>query len=63
MTQINCIVCSPPFSEAGSQPAGNMPSTPIRSKIRKVGLEKKAGEEYGKTHGQLGNMKPGEPPQ
>lgn len=56
------VVSSPPFSEAGSQPAGNMPSRPVRSKIREMGLEKKAGEEYGITPGQLGAMPPGEPP-
>jgi 16S rRNA G966 N2-methylase RsmD len=55
----DCIVSSLPFSTPGCQPAGNMPSTPIRSKIRKMGLEKKAGKEYGQTPGQLGSMKPG----
>jgi len=57
---VDAVVSSPPFSSPGSQPAGNMPSTPIRSKIRKMGLEKKAGEEYGRTPGNLGNLKPGD---
>lgn len=50
----DCVVSSPPFSDPGCQPAGNMPSRPVRSKIREMGLEKRAGEEYGKTNGQLG---------
>jgi len=60
MGDVNAIVCSPPFSDPGSQPAGNMPSTPVRSKQKAMGLEKKAGEEYGATPGQLGQLKVGD---
>lgn len=60
MGDIDAVVCSPPFSDPGSQPAGSMPSTPVRSKQKAMGLEKKAGEEYGATPGQLGQLKVGD---
>jgi len=52
--RVDAICTSPPFSEPGSQPAGNMPSCPVRSKVKKMGLEKKPGKEYGSTSGQIG---------
>lgn len=55
----DCCIGSPPFSTPGCQPGGNMPSTPVRSKQRAMGLEKKAGLEYGSTPGQLGAMPEG----
>lgn len=47
------VVGSPPFSQPGSQPVGNCPSTPVRSKLRDMELEKDHGAEYGATPGQL----------
>ena len=36
-----------------------MPSRPVRSKIRALGLEKKSGDEYGHAPGQLAALPPG----
>lgn len=49
------VVTSPPFSEPGSQPIGKCPSTPVRSKLKSMGLDDKT--EYGHTDGQIGNDK------
>ena len=56
---VDAVVSSPPFSVPGSQPGGSMPRTPVRSKQRAIGVERKAGEEYGSTPGQLGAMRTG----
>lgn len=53
--QVAGVVSSPPFSEPGSQPIGKCPSTPIRSKLKDMGLDDKT--EYGHADGQIGNLK------
>jgi len=57
---IGAVCTSPPFSEPGSQPSGNMPSRPVRSKIREMGLERKPGQEYGNHPSNIGNLKAGD---
>lgn len=54
---VEAIISSPPFSNPGCQP---QTFQAVRSTLKKEGWERKPGEEYGTTPGNLGNLKPGE---
>ncbi len=49
---VAAVVTSPPFSEPGSQPVGNCPSKPVRSKLKAMGIDNP--QPYGFTKGQIG---------
>lgn len=54
LTTAGHVVTSPPFSTPGSQPAGQLPGTPIRRKVE--GMGKAVESTYGHTPGQIGAM-------